>query len=253
RHFGADMWEHRFPTILAACRAHGIDPVTDPIPIAPAAHYASGGVRTDSQGRTTVPGLYACGEVACTGVHGANRLASNSLLEGLVYAERIAEDIVAAHTENGLHARVPEPVEHPEVPAHPLLAPEDRFAIQRIMTDGAGVLRSGDSLAKAAEQLQQLHTEARDSLDENGKTSEPGVDTWEATNLLCVARVLVAAALLREETRGCHWREDRAERDDTAWRRHIVVRLNPDRTLAVHTTDTPDFPPTRQQHRPQEQ
>lgn len=96
RHFGAEMWERRFPTILAACRAHGLDPVTEPIPVAPAAHYASGGVRTDLRGRTTVPGLYACGEVACTGVHGANRLASNSLLEGLVFAERIVEDIVAA-------------------------------------------------------------------------------------------------------------------------------------------------------------
>ncbi|MGK5630686.1 L-aspartate oxidase, partial [Streptomyces sp. URMC 123] len=96
RHFGAEMWENRFPTILAACRAHGIDPVTEPIPVAPAAHYASGGVRADLWGRTTVPGLYACGEVACTGVHGANRLASNSLLEGLVFAERIAESITAA-------------------------------------------------------------------------------------------------------------------------------------------------------------
>lgn len=94
RHFGAEMWEQRFPTILAACRAHGIDPITEPIPVAPAAHYASGGIRTDLRGRTTVPGLYACGEVACTGVHGANRLASNSLLEGLVFAERIAADIV---------------------------------------------------------------------------------------------------------------------------------------------------------------
>ncbi|WP_458245009.1 L-aspartate oxidase [Streptomyces sp. MAI_2237] len=257
RHFGADMWEHRFPTILAACRANGIDPVTEPIPIAPAAHYASGGVRTDAQGRTTVPGLYACGEVACTGVHGANRLASNSLLEGLVYAERIAADIAAERAADGLHARVPEPVEHPDRPAHPLLAPEDRFAIQRIMADGAGVLRSAQSLEKAADQLDRLHADARDALDENGKTSEPGVDTWEATNLLCVARVLVTAARLREETRGCHWREDHAERDDAAWRRHIVVRLNPDRTLAVHTTDSPDFPPTRptrqSRQRPQEQ
>ncbi|MEU0170996.1 L-aspartate oxidase [Streptomyces iakyrus] len=240
RHFGAEMWEHRFPTILAACRAHGIDPVTAPIPVAPAAHYASGGVRTDSHGRTTVPGLYACGEVACTGVHGANRLASNSLLEGLVYAERIADDIAA----NGLHARVPQPVPHPEIPEHPLQTAEARFTIQRIMTGGAGVLRSAGSLTKAADQLQRLHTDAKEALAENGKTAEAGVDTWEATNLLCVARVLVAAALLREETRGCHWREDRPERDDSAWRRHIVVTLNPDRTLAVHTTDTTDFPPT---------
>ncbi|MFF5371908.1 L-aspartate oxidase [Streptomyces sp. NPDC013187] len=249
RHFGAEMWEHRFPTILAACRAHGIDPVTAPIPVAPAAHYASGGVRTDSHGRTTVPGLYACGEVACTGVHGANRLASNSLLEGLVYAERIAADIAA----NGLHARVPQPVPHPETPEHPLQTPQARFSIQRIMTGGAGVLRSAGSLAKAADQLQRLHTDAREALAENGRTAEAGVDTWEATNLLCVARVLVAAALLREETRGCHWREDRPERDDTAWRRHIVVTLNPDRTLAVHTTDTTDFPPTLPTQAPQEQ
>ncbi|MGW6010784.1 L-aspartate oxidase [Streptomyces sp. NPDC055210] len=264
RHFGAHMWEHRFPTILAACRAHGIDPVTGPIPVAPAAHYASGGVRTDSRGRTTVPGLYACGEVACTGVHGANRLASNSLLEGLVYAERIAADIADGHDENPPgegrqdgtppgegrqdedrpHARVPSPGARPERPDHPLLAAEARFAIQRIMTDGAGVLRSAASLETAADRLQQLHADARDALDENGKTAEPGVDTWEATNLLCVARVLVAAARLREETRGCHWREDRGERDDDNWRRHIVVRLNPDRTLAVRTTDTADFPPT---------
>ncbi|MFF7314759.1 L-aspartate oxidase [Streptomyces sp. NPDC008137] len=249
RHFGAEMWEHRFPTILAACRAHGIDPVTSPIPVAPAAHYASGGVRTDSQGRTTVPGLYACGEVACTGVHGANRLASNSLLEGLVYAERIAADIEA----NVLHARVPKPLPHPEIPEHPLQTPEARFTIQRIMSNGAGVLRSAESLAKAADRLQQLHTDARDALAENGKTAEPGVDTWEATNLLCVARVLVAAARLREETRGCHWREDRPEHDDTTWRRHIVVTLNPDRSLAVHTTDTTDFPPTLPTQAPQEQ
>ncbi|MFF1487687.1 L-aspartate oxidase [Streptomyces sp. NPDC058319] len=257
RHFGAAMWERRFPTILAACRAHGIDPVTEPVPVAPAAHYASGGVRTDSRGRTTVPGLYACGEVACTGVHGANRLASNSLLEGLVYAERIAADIARERSKGALHARVPELVPHPGQPAHPLLAPEARFAIQRIMTEGAGVLRSAASLATAADRLDALHAEARAALDENGKTAEPGIDTWETTNLLCVARALVAAAGLREETRGCHWREDHAERDDARWRRHIVVRLNPDRSPVVHTTDTADFPPTRPgatgPRRPQEQ
>ncbi|MGV9568653.1 L-aspartate oxidase, partial [Streptomyces nigra] len=175
--------------------------------------------------------------------------ASNSLLEGLVYAERIAADIAEVRAADGLTARVPQPVPYPETPEHPLLAPEARFAIQRIMTMGAGVLRSDASLTEAAEQIQRLHAEARDALLENGKTAEPGVDTWEATNLLCVARALVAAARMREETRGCHWREDRPDRDDTAWRRHIVVSLNPDRTLAVHTTDTADLPPTR----PQEQ
>ncbi|WP_030567927.1 L-aspartate oxidase [Streptomyces aureocirculatus] len=247
RHFGPDMWATRFPTILAACRAHGIDPVTEPVPVAPAAHYASGGVRTDLHGRTTVAGLYACGEVACTGVHGANRLASNSLLEGLVYAERIADDIAALHAAGALPARVPADTTPPERPAHPLLPPEARFAIQRVMTVGAGVLRSAESLAEAAERLAAVHADAAGALAEHGKTAEPGVDTWETTNLLCVARVLVAAAQRREETRGCHWREDHADRDDAAWGRHIVVRLDPDRALTTRTTDNARFPSTQEQ------
>ncbi|MET9621316.1 MULTISPECIES: L-aspartate oxidase [unclassified Streptomyces] len=242
RHFGAEMWENRFPTILAACRAHGIDPVSEPIPVAPAAHYASGGVRTDLRGRTTVPGLYACGEVACTGVHGANRLASNSLLEGLVFAERIADEVTALAART---AGVPAP--HPSPVTLPLPDPGARIRIQRIMTHGAGVLRSAESLATAAEGLDALHAEAVAAAtgehDEH-KASEPGVESWETTNLLCVARVLVAAARRREETRGCHWREDHPERDDAAWRRHLVVRLEPDRTLDLRTTETHDFPPT---------
>ncbi|MEV7614696.1 L-aspartate oxidase [Streptomyces sp. NPDC089799] len=240
RHFGAQMWENRFPTILAACRSHGIDPVTQPIPVAPAAHYASGGVRTDTRGRTTVPGLYACGEVACTGVHGANRLASNSLLEGLVFAERIAADI----TQNAPAAGGPGIA----VPSRgPLLPATARLEIQRIMTGGAGVLRSQDSLRGAADALESLYAAALHDLETHGKTAEPGVDTWEATNLLCVSRVLVAAALRREETRGCHWREDHPDRDDPAWRRHLVVRLSRTqrRALVVTETGTADFPPTR--------
>ncbi|MEU8351003.1 L-aspartate oxidase, partial [Streptomyces sp. NPDC048845] len=224
RHFGAAMWESRFPTILAACRAHGIDPVTEPIPVAPAAHYASGGVRTDLRGRTTVPGLYACGEVACTGVHGANRLASNSLLEGLVFAERIAEDIDA----NLPPATAPAPAGTPPASVAPggaLLAPEARYAIQRVMTAGAGVLRSDASLTGAARALEELHDGAAAELSREGKTAEPCVETWEATNLLLVSRVLVAVARSREETRGCHWREDHPDRDDSGWRRHLVVRL----------------------------
>ncbi|MEU6944183.1 L-aspartate oxidase [Streptomyces sp. NPDC046316] len=235
RHFGAEMWETRFPTILAACRAHGIDPVTEPIPVAPAAHYASGGVRTDLTGRTTVPGLYACGEVACTGVHGANRLASNSLLEGLVFAERIAEDIAT----RGPH-REGLPVAPATPSVLPLLAPETRVGIQRIMSADAGVLRSAESLGDAADALEALSLSVVEG--HLGKTAEPGVESWETTNLLCVARVLVAAALERRETRGCHWREDHPERDED-WRRHLIVRLTPDRRLVVRRTATADFPP----------
>ncbi|NLU67957.1 L-aspartate oxidase [Streptomyces sp. HNM0574] len=251
RHFGAAMWERRFPTILAACREHGIDPVTDLIPVAPAAHYASGGVRTDLHGRTTVPGLYACGETACTGVHGANRLASNSLLEGLVFAERIA-DAITADARPGTAASH---VASPAAPS-PLLPAEARAAVQAVMTSGAGVLRSEASLAGAAGQLAALPARYAH------KPAEPGVETWEASNLHLVARVLVAAASRRAETRGCHWREDHPERDDTDWRRHLVVTLpGPGRTLDtagtpgapgtpgtpltldVRTTDTTAFPP----------
>ncbi|MEW1754231.1 L-aspartate oxidase [Streptomyces angustmyceticus] len=246
RHFGAQMWETRFPTILAACRSHGIDPVTEPIPVAPAAHYASGGVRTDLRGRTTVPGLYACGEVACTGVHGANRLASNSLLEGLVFAERIAADL----TEGPVPDPAPDPAGD-RAPASaprttlPLLAPESRTAVQRIMTAGAGVLRSAESLAGAAAALDRIHREATEpSAGTAHKSPEPGVEAWEATNLLCVARVLVAAAQRRAETRGCHWREDHPDRDDASWRRHFRITLDADRALTLRTTATADFPPT---------
>ncbi|MET9589146.1 L-aspartate oxidase [Streptomyces sp. NPDC006539] len=255
RHFGAEMWEKRFPTILAACRAHGIDPITEPIPVAPAAHYASGGIRTDLRGRTTVPGLYACGEVACTGVHGANRLASNSLLEGLVFAERIAADIVedrSRTTEAPALVTTATRVADRETERHtdrlapsPLLAPEARAAIQRIMTQGAGVLRSAASLVTAADELEALHNSAAaDAWATAGpKRAEPGVEAWEATNLLLVSRVLVAAARQREETRGCHWREDRPERDDETWRRHLVVRLTPDRRLVLSRTESEAFPP----------
>ncbi|MER6117006.1 L-aspartate oxidase [Streptomyces sp. A0642] len=239
RHFGAEMWEQRFPTILAACRSHGIDPVTEPIPVAPAAHYASGGIRTDLRGRTTVPGLYACGEVACTGVHGANRLASNSLLEGLVFAERIAADVIEERPRAG------EAVATHPVPS-PLMSPEARGTIQRIMTRGAGVLRSADSLARAAEELEDLHRSAfLKAGAAEPKVAVPGVEAWEVTNLLLVSRVLVAAARSREETRGCHWREDRPERDDENWRRHLVVRLTPDRQLVLRRTDTQAFGPVR--------
>ncbi|BFV58596.1 L-aspartate oxidase [Kitasatospora sp. CMC57] len=219
RHFGAEMWAERFPTILASCRSHGIDPVTELIPVAPAAHYASGGVRTDLSGHTTVPGLYACGEVACTGVHGANRLASNSLLEGLVFAERIAADLTARHAAGELPERSVDVAGARAARSVPLLAPEARADIQRLMSTGAGVIRSAASMAATATGLARL------TADE--KSADPAVESWEATNLHLVASALVAAAARREETRGCHWREDFPDRDDIHWQRHIVSSRQP--------------------------
>jgi len=218
RHLGERTWERRFPTIMAACRHHGIDPVTEPIPIVPAAHHASGGVRTDLYGRTSVPGLYACGEVACTGVHGANRLASNSLLEGLVFATRIAEAIPGDLAAAG-PAGPPAPR---STPADGLLDPALRTEIQHIMSTQVGVLRSAEGLAAADRSLDALQGRAAGQ----GAGVAPGLEAWEVTNLHTVASAIVAAARRREETRGSHWREDFPERDDARWRGHLVGRLD---------------------------
>ena len=148
RHLGEELLLRRFPTIVARCREAGVDPVVEPIPVSPAAHYASGGVRTDLDGRTDVPGLYACGEVACTGVHGANRLASNSLLEGLVFAARIGADLARSLPPQG----EPERLTGPSV----LLDPSVRAELGVAMTLGAGVVRTAASLDEAADALHRL-------------------------------------------------------------------------------------------------
>jgi L-aspartate oxidase len=208
RAFGAEKWQRRFPTILATCRSHGVDPVTDLVPVAPACHYASGGVATDLDGQSTVPGLFACGEVACSGVHGANRLASNSLLEGLVFSRRIAERLSAGLPERR------EPVTDPR-PAG-LLPGDARARLQQTMTDRAGVLRSSDGLSEGGAELAALAA---------GPASVADVRSWETTNLHTVATALLGSALAREETRGSHWREDFPERDDAHWCGHLDVTL----------------------------
>jgi L-aspartate oxidase len=205
--------ETRFPTITASCRAAGVDPATDLIPVAPAAHYASGGVRTDLFGRSSIDGLYACGEAARTGVHGANRLASNSLLEGLVFARRIAAAVAADPPRPG--EPVTRPVDAWVVPAG------IRAPLQRAMTRDTGVLRSGASLAGAATELARL----------GRQRAAPRTDSWEATNLLTIASTLVSAADRREETRGCHWREDHPEPAEE-WLGHLVARIEPDGSVA---------------------
>ncbi|CAM3325197.1 L-aspartate oxidase [Nocardioides dubius] len=208
RHLGAEFWERRFPTILATCRSHGVDPVTELIPVAPAQHYASGGVVTDLWGRTDIPGLYATGEVACSGVHGANRLASNSLLEGLVFSRRIAEV---------LPAELPawaEPVADPRPTG--IVDGELRSELQRIMTERAGVLRSDQGLRAAQAALTGLLTRP---------VGDVNVTAWETTNVLTLSLALRAGALARQETRGSHWREDHPERDDADFAGHFDIRL----------------------------
>jgi L-aspartate oxidase len=214
RHLGGEFLARRFPTIVASCLAAGIDPATDLIPVAPAAHYASGGVRTDLAGRTSIHGLYACGEVSCTGVHGANRLASNSLLEGLVFARRIATDIAAD---------LPPPADPAPFPSEGeawAIEPDIRAPLQQAMTRGAGVLRSVESLTATAAELTRL----------GAVRARPRTASWEAANLLTVASALVAAAYARQETRGCHWREDFPDARDE-WLGHLLAGIGPTGSL----------------------
>jgi L-aspartate oxidase len=208
RHLGASFWERRFPTILAVCRQHGVDPTTELIPVAPAQHYASGGVATDLHGRSDVPGLYATGEVACSGVHGANRLASNSLLEGLVFSRRIAAVLPGELR----------PWAEPVADDRPdgLTAWDQRRVLQEVMTSRVGVLRTAEGMHEALDRLADLGSAGDEA---------PGVDGWETTNLLSLSTALAAAALLREETRGSHWREDFPDRDDRRWAGHVDSRL----------------------------
>nr|WP_275585765.1 L-aspartate oxidase [Geodermatophilus sabuli] len=208
----------RFPTITASCRSAGVDPGTDLIPVTPAAHYASGGLVTDLAGRTTVPGLYACGEVACTGVHGANRLASNSLLEGLVFAARIGAELAERLPR-------PAPVRGRDAAPSGLLDPAGRRQVTDTMSARVAALRTGTGLAEAGGRLADLAAGLGDGV-------APEVASWEATDLLTVASALTAAATAREETRGCHWREDHPDTEED-WRVHLDVRLDDDGSLRV--------------------
>ncbi len=230
---GLEQFGDRFPTIAAALADAGLDPATDLLPIAPAAHYLSGGAVTDLRGATSLPGLWAAGETSCTGVHGANRLASNSLLEGMVFGPRVIEAIADGSEgpePTGAMRAVLEPDADDEVAAitlppgpRPVPGPlsarssrsASRHAQQLMFTEKAGVLRTAESL-RAAHAISFAHRE------EIGPPTTP--EAWELANLCDVGCALALAALVREESRGAHTRADFPDRDDTRFRARLVHR-----------------------------
>src|SRR5262245_30242954 len=217
----------RFPTIDDMCRRIGLDLARDPIPVGPAAHYIMGGVDTDERGRTSLSALYAAGEVACTGVHGANRLASNSLLEGLVFGARAATAMQKAPAAAALgsdrvvvdgswlfdhpgNAQPVGPTASPQSAEAPVSMTSD--AVRDLMWRSAGLFRTREDLGRAVAALDAADAAAPD----------PTAEGWRHRNLVTVARLIARAARRREESRGGHFRADFPQRDDLHWKVHLL-------------------------------
>ncbi|MDI6901070.1 MAG: L-aspartate oxidase [Anaerosomatales bacterium] len=233
RHLGGEYLAKRFPTIWETCREAGYDLGRDLIPVAPAAHYMIGGVRVDVDGRSSLPGLYASGEVTASGLHGANRLASNSLLEGLVFSRRIVR-VLADEVRPVVPVRIAAPGRERAAAA----GQDVRGALQAIMSANVAVRRSAEGLSAALAGLAELAP---------GATPHPGdVRSLETFNLHTVATLIAGAASLRTESRGTHYREDRPARDDARWRAHVVWRRDaPPRLVSVGEPAPPDAPTGR--------
>jgi L-aspartate oxidase len=217
-----DFLRHRFPTIYQTCEKFDLNIARDPLPVSPASHYIMGGVRTDLRGRTTLPGLYAAGEVACTGVHGANRLASNSLLEGLVFGARAGE----AAVKDGFGFQVSSFTSQPETLN---LKPETQIStavrkrVKRLMWERVGILRDRESLNRA---LKELETIAAGNLSASSR------------NFVVLAQLIAQAAMWREESRGGHYRTDFPEQRG-GFRVHSIQQLGePVKTAKTVSFDT---------------
>ena len=212
----------RFPLISEACRRAGLDLARDRIPVGPAAHYVMGGVQTDLDGRTSIPGLLAAGEVACTGVHGANRLASNSLLEGLVFGAR-AGCAMRDHRAgaNRADSRPPrsEAAAHPRSPGGALDGLHVNAAeLSQIMWRDVGLFRDRDGLSRALSVFEPAWQELDRQL-RGGRHLNPA--DWRTASIVTVGRLIARAALRREESRGGHYRSDFPDRDDVHWKRRV--------------------------------
>ncbi len=208
-HLPPEKVSSRFPQIYRFCREHGVDITREPIPVSPAAHYTMGGVRTNTWGETTLAGLYACGEAACMGLHGANRLASNSLLETVVFAKRVVQRTLDS----------PGTPDEPAPDARPLASPvaaeaprADRTALQALMWEKAGIVRDGPALADAARLLSAWDAALPAPSDR---------PSHELANLVLAGRLVTEGALQREESRGAHYRRDFPE-PRPEWLRHTV-------------------------------
>ncbi len=208
----------RFPTITRTCAQYGIDIANEMIPVAPAAHYMMGGVQTNLNGETSVKGLYACGEVACQGVHGANRLASNSLLDGLVFGHRIVEHCRPIF-QNGRAIDQTDFACSELKPCRPETSAAIKSQVQDTMWDKVGIVRDGKHLKEAMKELGQL--------EEILLYEACSVDAMETYNILTVGKLITQAALIRAESRGGHYRKDSVMRDDVNWKKHVVLRRNP--------------------------
>ena len=214
-HLNHDFVRERFPMIAAACGRAGLDIATDRIPVSPAAHYMMGGVETDLDGRTSVDALFAAGEVACTGVHGANRLASNSLLEGLVFGARAAHAMTAPPRAAQLrHADVVTWTPDARPPSIDAPSADD---VRDVMWRDCGLLRDARGIAHAIDRLEQWHSRVRAA-----RTAGVADHELRRVRIIVTVGLLIArAALRREESRGGHFRTDFPNRDDIHWHKHV--------------------------------